>query len=619
MDVASSIAAQAVGHAEPHLIQDFAIIMAVAGVALVLCRSFKLPTVLGYLACGALIGPSALGAVENPETIRLLADLGLVLLLFGIGLELGWRRIREVGGTVIFIGLIEMAVMFALGFEIALLLGWSDINAVFLGSALCISSSAILMTMLRESEQLLETRGRLIVGILVVEDFAAVILLTVLAGVASAEGTDVRTVGTLLVELVSFAVLALVLGAFLAEKLANIFDRFRSEETLLIVGLTLCFGLALTAEQLGLSGAAGAFLIGAVLGDSQHAGEMERIMRPVRTMFAAIFFVSIGMLIDVSLMDDYIVPTLVISAVFVAGKIIADTMATFLTGQSGRVSLSVGFGMPQMGEFSLAMIKTGADAGALGAFMYPVVTGVTAITALLYPVLFRSSDAVARFVERRSPRLLQRYGRDMGIALATLRSAFQFNSDRAKQIQRSSRAILLDLGIIALFLALGTGSVRFTTQLSEVLHLSESMLGLIIGGAVLALCIPPGVAMWRSLRTLADSLVEYRLPRYFGAAGSWTQGNLRAVFRDTALLPILVVPGVWSIPLVSHLLALGSFSAPLPIIMVTGIVAALAVVAFRIYRVLKVMFSQTFLGEDDPAAQDLSNRAQGGDGDQPNG
>ena len=611
MDVVSSIVAQATGHAEPHLIRDFAIIMAVAGVALVLCRFVKLPTVLGYLACGALIGPSALGAVENAETIRLLADLGLVLLLFGIGLELGWRRIREVGGTVIVIGMIEMAVMFALGFEFALLLGWSDINAVFLGSALCISSSAILMTMLRESGQLLQTRGRLIVGILVVEDFVAVILLTVLAGVASAEGTDVITVGTLLVELVVFAVIALVFGAFLAEKLATIFDRFRSEETLLIVGLTLCFGLALTAEQLGLSGAAGAFLIGAVLGDSRHAEDMERIMSPVRTMFAAIFFVSIGMLIDVSLMDDYIVPTLVITGVFVFGKIIADTMATFLTGQSGRVSLSVGFGMPQMGEFSLAMIKTGADVGVLGPFMYPVVTGVTAITALIYPIVFRSSDAVARFVERRSPRLLQRYGRDMGIALATLRSAFQFHSERAKQVQRSARAILLDLGIIALFLALGTGSVRLASELSDVLRLSESMLGLIIGGTVLALCIPPGVAMWRSLRTLADSLVEYRFPTMFGTADSRTRSNVRAVFRDTALLPILLIPGVWSIPLVSHLVSLGSFSAPLPLVIVTGIVAALAVAAFRIYRGLKTMFSQTLLGEDDPASQDSSGRAQG--------
>ena len=613
MDVVSSIIAQAGGNAEPRLLRDFAIIMAVAGLALVLCRWVKLPTVLGYLASGALVGPSALGAVENSETIRLLADLGLVLLLFGIGLELGWRRIRDVGGAVIVIASIEMAVMFALGFEIAILMGWSDINAVFLGSALCISSSAILMTMLRESEQLLETRGRLIVGILVVEDFAAVILLTVLAGIATAEGTDVRSVGTLLLKLVSFSVLALVLGAFLAEKLANILNRFRSEETLLIVGLTLCFGLALTAEQLGLSGAAGAFLIGAVLGDSHHAEEMERTMRPVRTMFAAIFFVSIGMLIDVSLMDDYIVPTLVVTAVFVLGKIISDTMATFLTGQSGRVSLSVGFGMPQMGEFSLAMVKTGADFGALGAFMYPVVTGVTAITALLYPVIFRSSDAFARFAERRSPRLLQRYGRDMGLALATLRSAFQFNSSRAKQIQRSSRAILLDLGIIALFLVLGTGSVRFTTQLSEIVHLSESMLGLIIGGTVLALCIPPGIAMWRSLRTLADALVEYRLPSYLGIADSWTQGNLRAVFRDTALLPILVIPGVWSIPLVSRLVALGSFSAPLPILMVTAIVAALAVVAFRIHRVLKELFSQTFPGGDDPSSPADSARAQGGD------
>ena len=614
MDVVSSIIAQASGHTEPHLLRDFAIIMAVAGLAMVLCRWVKLPTVLGYLACGALIGPSALGAVENVETIRLLADLGLVLLLFGIGLELGWRRIRDVGGAVIVIASIEMAVMFALGFEIAILMGWSDINAVFLGSAMCISSSAILMTMLRESEQLLETRGRLIVGILVVEDFAAVILLTVLAGIATAEGADVRSIGTLLLKLGAFSVLALVLGAFLAEKLANIFNRFQSEETLLIVGLTLCFGLALTAEQLGLSGAAGAFLIGAVLGDSHHAGEMDRIMRPVRTMFAAIFFVSIGMLINVSLMDDYIFPTLIVTAVFVLGKIIADTMATFLTGQSGRVSLSVGFGMPQMGEFSLAMVKIGADFGALGTFMYPVVTGVTAITALLYPVIFRSSDAFARFTERRSPRLLQRYGRDMGLALATLRSAFQFNSARAKQIQRSSRAILLDLGIIALFLVLGTGSVRFTTELSEVVHLSESILGLIIGGAVLALCIPPGIAMWRSLRTLADGLVEYRLPRYLGIADSWTQGHLRAVFRDTALLPILVIPGVWSIPLVSRLVALGSFSAPLPLLMVTAIVAALAVVAFRIHRVLKELFSQTFLGEDDPSSPDDSARAEGGDG-----
>lgn len=599
-----TFATQAAGHQEPHLLRDFAIIMGVAGLALVLCRRVKLPPVLGYLAAGALIGPSALKAVENSETITLLADLGLVLLLFSIGLELGWRRIREVGARVVLIASVEMAVMFALGFEIAILMGWSDINAVFLGSALCISSSAILVTMLRDSGQLLETRGRLIVGILVVEDFAAVILLTVLAGVATAEGTDLASISTLMLKLTIFSVLALVFGAFLADKLAKLINRFRSEETLLITGLTLCFGLALIAEQLGLSGAAGAFLIGAVMGDSHHAEEMERTMGPVRTMFAAIFFVSIGMLIDLSLLDDYIVPTLVVTAVFVFGKIAADTLGTFLTGQDGRVSLNVGLGMPQSGEFSLAMVKIGADFGVVGAFMYPVVTGMTAITAVLYPLLFRSADPLADFLERRSPRLLRRYGRDMALALGALRSAFRFNSPRAREIQRSSRTILLDLGIIAIFLALGTGSVRFTKELSELVHLSESMLGLVIGGIVLALCIPPAVTIWRSLRTLTDSLVDYRLPGYLGTADDWARGNLRTVFRDTALLPILIVPGVWSIPLVSKLIALGSFSAPVPIFVVTVIVAALVLATFQIHRALKVMFSQALLGEDNQSSKD---------------
>ena len=573
--------------------------MAVAGAALVLCRQIKLPPVVGYLTAGAVIGPSALKAVANPETITLLADLGLVLLLFGIGLEFGWQRIREVGGRVIFIAAVEMATMFALGFEIANLMGWSDIDAVFLGAAMCISSSAILVTMLRESGQLLEIRGRLIVGILVVEDFAAVILLTVLAGVATTGATDFGGVGAILVKLTAFGVLALVLGASFAHKLVHFVDRFKSEETLLITGLTLCFGLALTAEQLGLSGAAGAFLIGAVLGDSHHAKEMERIVGPIRTMFAAIFFVSIGMLIDLTLVDDFIVPTLVVSAVFVVGKIVSDTIGTFLSGQDGRVSLNVGMGMPQAGEFSLAIVKTGVDFGAVGAFMYPVFTGATAITALIYPLLFRSADPIVNFLEQRSPPLLKRYCRGLSLAVAT---AFQFNSPRARQIQRSSHIIMVDLAIIAIFLAIGTASLRFTPQISGMIQLTEGTIGLMIGGTVLALCVPPAVAIWKSLRTLADSLVEYWLPSYLGLADNSTKGYLRAVFRDTALIPIMVVPGVWSIPLFTRLLALGSLSAPLPIIFTIGIMAALVVVTFRIHRVLKLMFSQTFLSEEDPSS-----------------
>ena len=584
----------------PHLLRDFAVIMAAGAAAMLLCRQLKLPAILGYLGTGALLGPFALGAVQNADTIGLLADLGLVLLLFGIGLECGWSRIREVGARVVLIAVVEMAIMFALGFEIANLLGWSTTEAVFLASALCISSSAILMTMLRESGQLRATRGRLIVGILVVEDFAAVILLTMLAGIASTGQADIGGLGALVVKLSVFAVLALVLGAAFANKLVGFVDRFRSEETLLITGLMLCFGLALTAEIVGLSAAAGAFLIGAVLGDSQHANQMERTMGPVRTLFGIIFFVSIGMLIDLSLMDDYIVPTLVVAGVFIVGKVVSDTAGAFLAGENGRVSLSVGLGMPQIGEFSLAMVRTGATFGAVGAFLYPVVTGATAVTALLYPFLFRAADPIANFLERRSPSLLKRYAEGLVLMLVALRGALRFSSPRARRIQRSGRLILLDLGIIAVFLALGTGSLSFTAQLSNLLHVSESILGLAIGSTVLALCLPPAVAIWRSLGTLADSLVEFRRARFFGTAEAWTYGSLRAVFRDTALVLILLVPGVWSIPLISRLLALGSLSAPLSLIIAAGIVSALVATTFRIHRMLKPMFTQTLLGDDDP-------------------
>ena len=606
IDVSILSVVLAVGLGDSGLLRDFAIIMAVAGGALVLCRQTRLPPVLGYLVAGVIIGPFALPTplVKNLETIRLLADLGLVLLLFGIGLEFGWQRIRGVGTRVVLIAMVEMAIMFALGFEIATLLGWSGTEGVFLGAALSISSSAILMTMLRESGQLLHTRGRLIVGILVVEDFVAVILLTVLPGVATTGAADPGAIGILAVKLAIFGAAALVFGGLFAPRLIHFVNRFRSEETLLITGLALCFGLALAAQQLGLSAAAGAFLIGAVLGDSQHSEQMDRIMSPVRDMFAALFFVSIGMLMDVTLWDDFIVPTLVVAAVFIGGKVIADSIGTLLAGHGGRISLDVGLGMPQVGEFSLAMVKSGVDAGAVGPLLYPVMTGATAITALIYPLLFRSTEPIANFLDRRSPRLLKQYGEGLVLSLATLRSVFRFHSPRARRIQRSGRLILLNLGLIVVLIAIGTGILRFTPQLSVLIHLRESLLGLIIGGSVLALCVPPAVAIWRSLRTLTEGIAEYVLPGHMRSPDTWGEGNLRVVLRDTILILILILPAVWSIPFISHLLALGSLTAPLPIVMLVALAVALAGATFQIHNVLERMFSHTFLGTDDPFSFD---------------
>ena len=583
-------------------IRDFAITMAVAGGALVLFRSLKLPPVLGYLMAGVIIGPFTLPIppIQNLDAIRLMADLGLVLLLFGIGLEFGWQRIRRLGFGVIVIGLVEMTVMFALGFGIADLLGWTGVEKVFLGAALSISSSAILVKMLRDTGSLFESRGRLIVGILVVEDFAAVILLTVLSGVATTGSLDAASISGLAAKLAIFAVAALVFGALFAPRLIRFVDRFHSDETLLIASLALCFGLALAGQLLGLSAAAGAFLIGTVLGDTDRAYQVSRVMSPVRDMFAALFFVSIGMLMDVSLFSEFLVPALIVSAVFIAGKVAANTLGAFLAGYDGRAALGVGMGMPQLGEFSLAMTKVGVEQGTVGAFINPVITMATGITALLYPFIFRSSQVVADFMSRRSPAMLQGYGVYLFLWMSTMRSAFRFHSSHARRIQRSVRLMLLNLGIVVFLIALGTGILHFTRPLSELILLEESLLGLIIGGAVLALCIPPAVAIWRSMRTLTDGIAEYVWPHRTRPIDAWGRRNFRVVARDSIVVLVLLLPVIWGIPLIFRLLSLGSLSTPLPILILIGVSGGLTLAAFQIYGVLEGTFSRTFLGVDNP-------------------
>jgi hypothetical protein len=244
------------------------------------------------------------------------------------------------------------------------------------------------------------------------------------------------------------------------------------------------------------------------------------------------------------------------------------------------------------------------EQGTVGAFISPVVTMVTAITALVYPFIFRYHNAVADFLNRRSPAVLKEYGEYLFLWLATLRSTFHFHSPHARRVQHSVRLIMLNLGIIIFLIALGTGLLQFTRQISDLILLEENLLGLIIGGAVLGLCVPPAIHIWRCLRILTDGVAEYIWPgrtRSFDAQG---RRDLRVVVRDTILILVLVVPVVLSIPFIAGLLSLGGLVAPLPILLMIGVSAGLALAAFQIHEVLEATFSRTFLGIDDPHYQD---------------
>ncbi len=259
--------------------------MVVAGAITLLFRKLRQPVVLGYLIAGMIIGPYTppFPLVTDISTINLLADLGLVLLLFGIGMEFSWHKIRKFGFQVLVIGVIEIVTMISIGYGLGQAFGWSTTDSVFLGAALHISSSAIIVKILKDSGKLQRVSSRIIVGILVVEDFAAIAIIAILSGVATTGAADIGAIGSLLLRLVIFVLASLVIGAVFVPRLIKFTHRFNSREALLVTSLGLCFALALIGDFLGLSISIGAFLMGSLIGDTENSEE-EKSYKPVRDM-----------------------------------------------------------------------------------------------------------------------------------------------------------------------------------------------------------------------------------------------------------------------------------------------------------------------------------------------
>ncbi len=586
------------------LLRDFAIVMAVGGGAVVLFRVLKQPPILGYLLGGLLIGPYTLPSppVENVGLITALADLGLIILLFSLGLDLGWKRLRSVGFRVLVIGALEISLMMSLGYEIGTLLGWTGTESIFLGAAIAISSTAILYKMLRDTGQLHHAHGRIIVGILVIEDVAAVILLTVLSGVATTGTVEASTVGSLILKLVIFGFAALGIGAIVAPKVVTFISRYKSDEIMLLASLAMCFGLGLIAQELGVSPAAGAFLVGAVLGDTKQSERLVRLVSPVKDFFAALFFISIGMLVNLSDMSAHIWPALIVSAVFIGGKFIADTVGTFVTGEDGRNAIKVGTGMTQIGEFSLAIVSAGAVHGVVGPFLYPVVAVATGITSLLYPFIFRSGDPLANLLQRFSPRVVRQYVSYTTDWIRATRSLLRLRSEEALRVQNLTRLLLVNVGVIILLLTIGSVVIRFSEDIAGLMKISQQYVGLIIVGVVFALALPAWIGTWWSLRRLTSEVGNYinnsvarRIPRAGVPPSSVYRRGFAMIMRDALLLLMLIVVFIWSIPLLSQLLFLGSIATPVTIAVVAVASIAGLYISSKIYRVIARGLIRTFL------------------------
>jgi CPA2 family monovalent cation:H+ antiporter-2 len=338
-----------------------------------------------------------------------MSELGVILLMFGLGLHFSLRQLARVGATAVVGAGLELVVMTLAGYAIGRLFGWSRIDSVFLGAMLSMSSTTIIIKALEGLNLVREKFASLTFGILIVEDIVGIAIIALLPAAAKTGSLPPGEVIKTLWQLGVFLGSVLVAGLLIVPPLLRYVNRFKIDEMLLIASLGMCFGLSLLAMKLGYSVALGAFLIGAIIAEARERGKVETLVAPVRDMFSAVFFVTIGMLIDPSMLVRYAVPTVLITIVVIVGKVITCSLGTFLTGHDGRTSVRVGMAVSQIGEFSFIIASVGVALGVTSDFLYPIAVTVSGITTLLTPYLINSSDAVIRISGRLIPESMISY------------------------------------------------------------------------------------------------------------------------------------------------------------------------------------------------------------------
>lgn len=389
-------------------LQDMAIVMAVSAVIMIICQRFRLPVVLGYILAGVVIGPNTppFPLIKDLHSIHTLSELGVIFLLFSIGLEFSLVKLARVGLVAFFAATLEILLMIWIGYSLGRAFGWDFMDSLFLGAILSISSTTIIAKVLFEIKKVKEKFAQVILGILIIEDLLAIIIIALLSGVASTGSLELREVGIAMLRVLSFVGGVLVFGFLIVPRLLKYIARLESDEMMVITVLGLCFGISLLAAKFGFSAALGAFLIGSVIAETKQVEEIIHKFNSIRDMFTAIFFVSVGMLLDPRMVVNFWWPILAITLVTILGKVFSCSFGTFLTGYKSDTALKVGLGLAQIGEFSFIIAKLGESTNVTSSFIYPIAVSVSGITTLTTPFLMRNTEPIIKFLHWITPKPL---------------------------------------------------------------------------------------------------------------------------------------------------------------------------------------------------------------------
>ncbi len=404
----------------PALFMDLAVILVTAGVITVVFKWLKQPLVLGYILAGFFIGPYFpwFPAVTDTQNVHVWSDIGIVFLMFALGLEFSIKKLKKVGTTGAVTALTELAIMFLIGNTVGHLIGFKSMDCIFLGCMLSISSTAIIVKSFDDLKLKQQKFTSTVTAVLVVEDLIAVLLLVVLSTISVSRTFDGGQLAMSMVKLVFFLIVWFVFGIYLIPTFLRWMRKYMTEETLLLVAVGLCFGMVVLAAKAGFSTALGAFVMGAILAETIEADVIHRLITPLKNLFSAVFFVSVGMLVQPAVLGKYWLTVLIIAVCIILFKSFAATTGVLLSGKPLKTAVQSGFCFCQIGEFSFIIAGLGLSYGVIDENLYPIIVSVSILTTFVTPYMIKGALPFYNWMEPRLPEKvkdrLNRYSENSG-------------------------------------------------------------------------------------------------------------------------------------------------------------------------------------------------------------
>lgn len=404
MDTVETVAS-ATHNLQP-LISDFGLILITAAFALLLFKKIKQPLVLGYLVAGFLAGPHFpfFPTVKEISSVEVWAEIGVIFLLFSLGLEFSFKKLMKVGGTASITAVTQIVTMIAIGYLVGQWIGWKQMDSIFLGVILSISSTTIILKTFDELGVKAQKFAGIVVGSLIVQDIVAILMMVLLSTIAVSQQFSGGELLQSVLKLVFFLTIWFIGGIFFIPTFLKKAKNILTDEMLLIISLALCLMMVILADNVGFSPALGAFIMGSIIAETTQAEHIEHLVKPVKDLFGAVFFVSVGMLINPETLYEYAIPVAILTFVVILGQSISSTIGALISGQPLKQSVQTGMSLSQIGEFSFIIATLGMTLNVTSDFLYPIVVAVSAVTTFTTPFMVKFATPFSEFLERKLPR-----------------------------------------------------------------------------------------------------------------------------------------------------------------------------------------------------------------------